>query len=104
TLPGRYAATTPDFDATAVVGVALPFTTLNVMLISVLPTLFAGRPCIAVPKLDAPTVARWTAEECITNFSIPPPVLYDLAKRDDIDPALLATLTAPRTGGAELPD
>ncbi len=104
TLPGRYFASTRDFDATAVVGVALPFTTLNVMLISVLPTLFAGRPCIAIPKLDAPTVARWTAEERITNFSIPPPVLYDLATRDDIDPALLATLHAPRTGGAELPD
>jgi acyl-CoA synthetase (AMP-forming)/AMP-acid ligase II len=74
------------------------------MLISVLPTLFAGRPCIAVPKLDATTVARWTAEERITNVSIPPPVLYDLATRDDIDPALLGSLRAPRTGGAELPD
>jgi acyl-CoA synthetase (AMP-forming)/AMP-acid ligase II len=84
--------------------VALPFTILNVMIVSVLPTLFAGRPCIAVPKLDAATIARWTADERITNFSIPPPVLYDLATRDDIDPASLATLRAPRTGGAELPD
>jgi acyl-CoA synthetase (AMP-forming)/AMP-acid ligase II len=104
TVPGRSLATTDDFDETSIVGVALPFTILNVMLISVLPTLFAGRPCIAVPKLDAVTVARWTADERITNFSIPPPVLYDLATRDDIDPASLATLRAPRTGGAELPD
>jgi acyl-CoA synthetase (AMP-forming)/AMP-acid ligase II len=104
TLPGRYFATTPDFDATSVVGVALPFTTLNVMLISVLPTLFAGRPCIAIPKLEAATVARWVAQEGITNLSIPPPVLYDLATRDDIDPTDLVTLRAPRTGGAELPD
>jgi acyl-CoA synthetase (AMP-forming)/AMP-acid ligase II len=104
TLPGRYAATTPDFDATSVVGVALPFTTLNVMIISVLPTLYAGRPCLAVPKLEAQTVASWVAREGITNLSIPPPVLYDLATRADIDREQLATLRAPRTGGAELPD
>ena len=103
-VPGRYFATTDDFTGDAVVGVPLPFTTLNVMIISVLPTLFAGRPCIAVPKLDAATVAQWTAEERITNLSIPPPVLYDLATRDEIDPSLLASLRAPRTGGAELPD
>jgi len=104
TLPGRYTATTPDFDATSVIGVALPFTTLNVMIISVLPTLYAGRPCIALPKLEAGTVAEWVARERITNLSIPPPVLYDLATRDDIHGDHLATLRAPRTGGAELPD
>jgi long-chain acyl-CoA synthetase len=104
TLPARYSATTSDFDATSVVGVALPFTILNVMAISVLPTLFAGRPCIAIPKLQAATVADWVAREGITNLSIPPPVLYDLATRDDIRAADLTTLRAPRTGGAELPD
>jgi acyl-CoA synthetase (AMP-forming)/AMP-acid ligase II len=104
TLPARYSATTADFDATSVVGVALPFTILNVMAISVLPTLFAGRPCIAIPELQAATVADWVAREGITNLSIPPPVLYDLATRDDINVGSLATLRAPRTGGAELPD
>jgi len=104
TLPARYCTTTSDFDATSVVGVALPFTILNVMAISVLPTLFAGRPCVAIPKLDAATVADWVAREGITNLSIPPPIVYDLATHDDIDPAALATLRAPRTGGAELPD
>jgi acyl-CoA synthetase (AMP-forming)/AMP-acid ligase II len=66
--------------------------------------LFAGRPCIAIPKLEAATVAAWVARERITNLSIPPPVLYDLATRDDIDASQLATLRAPRTGGAELPE
>jgi long-chain acyl-CoA synthetase len=104
TVPGRYFAATPDFDDTAVVGVALPFTTLNVMIISVLPTLYAGRPCIALPKLEAASVASWVAREGITTLTIPPPVLYDLATRDDIDRDALSTLRAPRTGGAELPD
>jgi acyl-CoA synthetase (AMP-forming)/AMP-acid ligase II len=103
-LPARYFAATDDFGDDSVVGVALPFTTLNVMIISVLPTLFAGRPCIAVPKLDAATIARWITDECITNLSVPPPILYDVATRDDIDPTLFSTLRAPRTGGAELPD
>jgi acyl-CoA synthetase (AMP-forming)/AMP-acid ligase II len=44
------------------------------------------------------------AREGITNLSIPPPVLYDLATRDDLRTRDLATLRAPRTGGAELPD
>ena len=104
TLPARYSATTSDFDATSVVGVALPFTILNVMAISVLPTLFAGRPCVAIPKLQAATVAHWVAREAITNLSIPPPVLYDLATRDDFRAGDLATLRAPRSGGAELPE
>jgi long-chain acyl-CoA synthetase len=104
TLPGRYLATTADFDDSSVVGVALPFTTLNVIIVSALPALFAGRPCIAVPKLEASTIARWIARERITNMSIPPPVLYDLATRDDIGPDALATLRSPRTGGAEFPD
>jgi len=104
TLPARYCTTTPDFDASSVVGVALPFTILNVMAISVLPTLFAGRPCVAIPTLEAATVAAWVAREHITNLSVPPPIVYDLAMRDDIDPSLLATLRAPRSGGAELPE
>jgi long-chain acyl-CoA synthetase len=104
TLPGRWLATTADFAAGSVVGVALPCTTLNVLLVSVLPALFAGCPCILVPKLEASTIAAWIAAEGITNLSIPPPVLYDLATRDDIEADALATLHAPRTGGAELPE
>jgi len=68
TLPARYCTTTSDFDATSVVGVALPFTILNVMAISVLPTLFAGRPCVAIPKLDAATVADWVAHDPIRRL------------------------------------
>src|SRR5262245_2195156 len=104
TLPGRWLATTVDFEAGSVVGVALPCTTLNVLLISVLPALFAGRPCILVPKLEASTIATWIAAEGITNMSMPPPVLYDLVTRDDINRDALATLRAPRTGGAEFPE
>jgi long-chain acyl-CoA synthetase len=103
-FPGRYLATTEDFDASAVVGVCLPLTILNVIVVAVLPALFAGRPCIVLPRLEAATIADWVHREGITNLSIPPPILYDLCTRDDIDVAALRTLRAPRTGGAELPD
>ncbi len=104
TLPGRYLMGTEDFDAHSVVGVCLPLTILNVLVVAVLPALFAGRPVVILERPDAAIVARGVAEEGITNMSIPPPILYDLSLRPEVDPGDLGTLRSPRTGGAELPD
>jgi long-chain acyl-CoA synthetase len=104
TLPGRYLSTTDDFDSSAITGVCLPLTILNVIVVAVLPSLFGGRPCVILPKLDAATIAAWVHRERITNMSIPPPILYDLVTRGDIEPDSLKTLRSTRTGGAELPD
>ncbi len=101
-LPGRYLATTPDFGPGTVIGVCLPMTSLNVIAVSVLPALFAGRPCVVAPKARADSVAEATREQGITTMSMPPPVIFDLATRADIDPGWLATMWAPRTGGAGL--
>jgi acyl-CoA synthetase (AMP-forming)/AMP-acid ligase II len=103
-LPGRYLCGTEDFDDTSVVGVCLPLTILNILVVAVLPAFFAGRPVVILPRPDAAIVARGVAQEGITNMSIPPPILYDLSLRPEIDPAALDTLRCPRTGGAELPD
>jgi long-chain acyl-CoA synthetase len=103
-LPGRYLATTRDFDSTAVAGVCLPLSILNVMAISVLPAIFAQRPCVVLPRPDAVLIAEWVERHGISTMSIPPPTLFDLANRPEVPSAALRTLQGPRTGGAELPD
>ena len=104
TLPGRFLATTPDFGSSAVGGVCLALTILNVIAVSVLPSIAARRPCVIVPRPDPRLIADWVERHGITSMSMPPPTLFDLAHRADITPAALHTLVHPRTGGAELPE
>jgi acyl-CoA synthetase (AMP-forming)/AMP-acid ligase II len=104
TLPGRFLATTRDFDADAVSGVCLALTILNVIAVSVLPSITARRPCVILPRPDPALIADWVERHRITSMSMPPPTLFDLALRDDIVPGSLRTLQHPRTGGAELPE
>jgi long-chain acyl-CoA synthetase len=104
TLPGRFLATTPDFGADAVGGVCLALTILNVIAVSVLPSIIAQRPCVILPRPDPTLIADWVERHRITSMSMPPPTLFDMAHRDDIVPTSLRTLHHPRTGGAELPE
>jgi len=104
TLPSRYLATTSDLAPGAVVGVCLPTTSLNVLAVVVLPAFAAGAPCVIVPGTRSDVIAEWVAEERITTMSIPPPAVIDLATRDGIDANAMATLVAPRVGGAPLSD
>jgi long-chain acyl-CoA synthetase len=103
-LPGRFLATTPDFDSSAIGGVCLALTILNVIAVSVLPSIAARRPCVILPRPDPILIADWVERHQITSMSMPPPTLFDLAHRSDISPAALRTLVHPRTGGAELPE
>jgi long-chain acyl-CoA synthetase len=103
-LPGRYLATTPDFAAPAVIGVCLPTTSLNVLVVCVLPALVAGVACVVLPGSRSDVVAEWTAREGITTMTIPPPVVIDLATRDGIEVGAMRTMHYPRSGGAALSD
>ncbi len=104
TLPGRFLATTPDFDASAIGGVCLALTILNVIAVSVLPSLIAQRPCVILPGPDPALIPDWVQRHQITSMSMPPPTLFDLAHRSEVSPSSLRTLKHPRTGGAELPE
>ncbi len=104
TLPGRFLATTPDFGASAVGGVCLALTILNVIAVSVLPSIIAQRPCVILPWPDPALIPDWVERHRITSMSMPPPTLFDLAHRHDVPAGSLRTLAHPRTGGAELPE
>lgn len=103
-LPACYLATTPDFDLSSRPGVCLPLTILNVIVSAALPGLFSGAGCVILPKPEARTVAEAVARERVTTITMPPPVLYDLSTRADIEPGAMASVDRPRTGGAELPE
>ncbi len=104
TLPGRFLATTPDFGASSVGGVCLALTILNVIAVSVLPSIIAQRPCVILPRPDPARIPDWVEHHRITSMSMPPPTLFDLAHRSEVSPNSLRTLQHPRTGGAELPE
>jgi long-chain acyl-CoA synthetase len=103
-LPGRYLASTVDFAAPAVIGVCLPATSLNVLVVCVLPAFAAGVPCVVLPGSRSDVVAEWVGREGVTTMTIPPPTVIDLATRDGIDVGAMDTMSYPRSGGAALSD
>ncbi len=79
-------------------------TILNVIAVSVLPSIVAQRPCVILPRPDPALIADWVERHQITSMSMPPPTLFDMAHRNEVSPTSLRTLRHPRTGGAELPE
>ena len=98
TLPGRFLATTPDFDASAIGGVCLALTILNVIAVSVLPSIIAQRPCVILPRPDPALIADWVERHRITSMSMPPPTLFDLAHRSEVSPNLPPHTATPADG------
>jgi long-chain acyl-CoA synthetase len=103
-LPARYLASTVDFAAPAVIGVCLPTTSLNVLVVCVLPAFAAGVPCVVLPGSRSDVVADWVRREGVTTMTIPPPTVIDLATRDGIEIEAMAPMAYPRSGGAALSD
>jgi long-chain acyl-CoA synthetase len=66
-------------------------------------SLVCGGTCVPMDRIDASGVAGWIAEFGVQRMYAPPPVVYDLSTRPDIDPADVATLDDLVVGGAKVP-
>lgn len=82
------------------VGVYLPLTTVNLLVLDVLTALAAGGACVSIDRTDAAGVAEWIAAESVQAMSSAPATIFDLINRDDIAPTQLASLRFVACGGA----
>jgi acyl-CoA synthetase (AMP-forming)/AMP-acid ligase II len=101
-LPGALAAGAADPGLR--MGVCLPLSILNLMILGPLLSFQCGGCCVAMDRIDAPGIAAWVREERIVTFSAVPAILHDLLTHPDVKLDDLATLTRPGVGGANCPE
>jgi long-chain acyl-CoA synthetase len=82
-------------------GDSLPFTILNMLVLSTLVTAQAGGCAIVMDRRDQEGVAEWIGREGVTVWNGAPAQLFDLARRTDLD---LRPLAEVWTGGGTCPE
>lgn len=103
-LPGTVSRFTGTLAPDARVGVMLPLTILNLIVLGPLASLQCGATCVTMDRADAPGLAACIARERITTFATVPTIIYDLLTNPAVDPKQLETLDRPGVGGADLPE
>ncbi|HUF96696.1 MAG TPA: class I adenylate-forming enzyme family protein [Ilumatobacter sp.] len=102
-LPGAALGwTEPDPDGR--MGVCLPLTILNLMILGPIAALQFGRPCVLMDRRDPVGIAEWVRRESITTFAAVPTMIHDLLTNPSVDQADLVTLRRPGVGGGSCPD
>lgn len=86
------------------IGVMLPLTILNVVILAPLTAIHAGACCVTMDRIDPIGIAEWVGSERITSFGSVPTVLHDLLTHPDVRDDDLKTLTNPSVGGADCPE
>lgn len=82
-------------------GDSLPFTILNMLVLSTLVAAQAGGCCVVMDRRDPDGVAEWIQGHQITVWNGAPAQLFDLARRPDLD---LTSLAEVWTGGGTCPE
>jgi acyl-CoA synthetase (AMP-forming)/AMP-acid ligase II len=82
-------------------GDSLPFTILNMLVLSTVLVAQAGGCTIVIDRRDADGVAEWIGQERVGVWNGAPAQLFDLARRTDLD---LRPLTEVWTGGGTCPE
>ena len=93
-----------DETASSRIGVMLPLTILNVMILAPLTAIRAKGCCVAMDRVDPVGIAEWVRFEGITSFGSVPTILHDLLTHPDVSQDDLSTLTNPSVGGADCPE
>lgn len=86
------------------VGVPLPLTILNLMILGPLAAYQAGHSVVAMDRIDAVGMADWIATERITTFAAVPAMVHDLLTHPDVTDEMLESIEAIGVGGADMPD
>jgi long-chain acyl-CoA synthetase len=86
------------------IGVALPLTILNMMILGPVSCIQAGATCICMDRIDALGLAEWVRRESIETFAAVPTMIHDLITNPAVNQADLKTLTRPGAGAAATPE
>ncbi len=103
-LPGAVSRATGRYPPGTRVGVVLPLTILNLVVLGPLTAFQLGTGCIAIDRIDPVGLAEWIRRERVGSFAGVPTIIHDLLTHPKVDPADLASLVAPEVGGAECPE
>lgn len=103
-LPGKVAAHQGNRPPGGVLGVALPLTILNLMILGPLIAYQNRMRLVAMDRIDAVGMAEWIHAEQITTFSAVPAMVHDLLTHPEVTDEMLSSLDAIGVGGADMPD
>lgn len=106
-LPGlavAHRAAAAGTPPSPVLGLPLPLTILNLMVLGPLVAYQNGQRLVAMDRVDAVGMAEWIAAEGITTFSAVPAMVHDLLTHPDVTDDMLRSIEAIGVGGADMPD
>ncbi|MCU0310838.1 MAG: AMP-binding protein [Acidimicrobiales bacterium] len=108
-LPGRVSARrapvpSAQQPATPVMGVPLPLTILNLMILGPLAAYQSGAAVVAMDRIDAVGMAEWIRDERVTTFAAVPAMVHDLLTHPEVTDEMLESIEAIGVGGADMPD
>ncbi len=85
-------------------GVVLPLTILNLMVLGPVTTLQMGACVVCIDRVDPMGLAGWIRDERVNTMSAVPAIIHDLLTHPDVAPSDLASLVRPGCGGGATPD
>jgi len=103
-LPGAVSRETGRYPPGMRVGVVLPLTILNLVVLGPLTAFQGGHCCVAIDRVDPLGLAEWIRSERVGTFAGVPTIIHDLLTHPDVRAEDLASLVQPEVGGAECPE
>lgn len=103
-LPGTMSARRGLSNPSGVLGVPLPLTILNLLVLGPLAAYQTGMRLVAMDRVDGVGMAEWIAAERITTFAAVPAMVHDLLTNPAVTDDMLASIEAIGVGGADMPD
>jgi acyl-CoA synthetase (AMP-forming)/AMP-acid ligase II len=103
-LPGYVSAAGGAANPDHVLGVALPLTILNLLVLGPLVAYQLGQTLVAIDRVDPIGLAEWIRDEKVSTFSAVPAMIHDLLHHPDVRDDDLVSLVRPGVGGAAIPE
>ena len=103
-LPGRVSAVRGTHPVGGVMGVPLPLTILNLIILGPCMAYQCGMTLVAMDRVDGLGMAEWIAAERISTFSAVPAMVHDLLTNAAVTDDMLESIQAIGVGGADMPD
>jgi acyl-CoA synthetase (AMP-forming)/AMP-acid ligase II len=103
-LPGTMSARRGAVDPAGILGVPLPLTMLNLMVLGPLAAYQTGMRLVAMDRVDGVGMAEWIAAERVTTFAAVPAMVHDLLTNPAVTDDMLASIQAIGVGGADMPE
>jgi long-chain acyl-CoA synthetase len=86
------------------IGVLLPLTILNLMILGPVTALQLGAAVVCIDRVDPVGLAAWIRDEQVSTLAAVPAIIHDLLTDPDVQADDLASLVRPGCGGGATPD